>query len=186
MRHERNGRARGVLVLGGAALVALGLWFGQFFKGPGLGGGSGADTGTSRTGTETGTNTGTNTENGPDTETGADPGPEIVPLTPPIDKADAGDRTGPLHVVMEPDGYSLAILQQDGTTRYEPITLEQIVAEVPTAEESPDGYRVLITSRRKVSVGAHLELVRELEAAGLKPEEILGYESLDVEPEEAE
>lgn len=159
---ERGGaRGRGVFVAGGAALIALGVWLGGLFNGFGLGPG---------TGDGDGKGTASNPEKKDDRTAIVDP--------------DEGARNdGPLHVVLVPSGYAIAV-ERDGKRTFSNATIREVLADAAAAKPGGDGYRVVITTRAGVSIGAHEDLVRQLETAGLKPDEILGYDSKDVAAEE--
>ncbi len=89
--------------------------------------------------------------------------------------------SGPLRVVVEPDGYSIVSVK-DGERTYAKAELADIVKRAPSAEVL-DGYRVYVTVRRGVSIDAHNKLVKGLEEAGLEADEILGYDNKDAEVE---
>lgn len=162
---QRHGRSRGIFVAGGAALIALGIWMGGLFNGLGPGGGAGSGDGKSEK----------KVTDKDDAKPSDDP--KIV------DPDNGTSDAGPLHVVLEPNGYAIAA-EKDGRTGYSSATIREIVADAIATREQPDGYRVVITSRAGVSAGAHQDLVRQLEEAGLEPDEILGYDSKDVAAEE--
>lgn len=140
--------------------LALGVWLGSFWKGPGLGGlgtgfGTGPDNGTA-TEHETGsTKVLSTSSNRPDPAT--------------TDSLDEGP-TDMLTVVIYGNEYRQLIGEHPQSGKL--LTLEQIAARSRKMTGTPEGIRVRILKGKSAQEGARADLLKTLEESGVKREEI--------------
>jgi hypothetical protein len=171
----KPGSLRGKLVAGTAlGLLALGVWFGMNFRGPGLGGsgtgdGAGEGTGGQGSGSNSGDDAPTNVSVAVDGGT-----PLAAPSNVP-----AASRVPMVQVLVYEAGYRLPQESADPvaadsatTDQFVPATLEQVVARAKAAQGNEDGIKVLILLHKSSTVGARNDLVQALQQAGLRDSEI--------------
>jgi hypothetical protein len=171
----KQGSLRGKLAAGAAlGLIALGIWFGMNFRGPGLGG-SGTDDGAGEGAGGEATRTGSGDDSPTNVSVAVDGDAPLAarPETP--------DGAGPatLQVMVYESGYRLPKALADSASadaatadQFAPATLEQVVAQAQAAKGNESGIKVLILLHKSSTVGARNDLVKALQDAGLRDSEI--------------
>lgn len=163
--------SKGKMATGGVVVVACGLAIYGLLNGFGGGNGIGVTDGT-----------------GVPSITGNDSDGERRPIPDPPEKDPEDDGSkepgGPLRVVVEPGGYSIVTVDENGSRDYAKSDLDTIAKRAADAE-AKNGYRVYITLRRPVSIEDHNRLVKRLEAEGFTQAEIKGYDNRKAELEDA-
>jgi len=142
--------------------LALGLWLGSFWKGPGLGGG-GTGLGT---GPESGVGTGT--ESRPTHVLSQASSEKIVPAgsSDPLDEG----PTDMMTIVIYGDEYRLVIGDQPQAGKL--LNLRDIGTRARKMTGTPEGIRVRILKGKSAQEGARADLLNRLTESGVKREEI--------------
>jgi hypothetical protein len=155
------------------AILAVGFWLGNMFKGFGLGpgGGGGSDSSSQSPGPGTG---GTRDPNqrreAIESKKELVSTPETLPEVQPAQSPEAVSPGAPSLVTVAIDGSGYA-LSTDGV-RFQPATLGQVIEVARDTTGNDQGVRVRVVRRKNAVNGARLDLFHELEAAGLRREAI--------------
>jgi|GEM_PF-2237036 len=151
----------------GAAVVgalALGIWFGQFFKGFGLGG--------SGTGVQDSANTETDAgQTLVRNPAAATHSPSATTMEPAADNVpDLGLPPQLITIVI--DGAQFRLAEGDNLTAQQLVPLSDISHRATETTGTPEGIRVRILKSKNAQEGARADLLATLRDAGVKREEI--------------